>query len=75
MVASSSLLAVTTGLPAASAASTRLRAGSMPPMSSTTMSTDGSFTTEAASAQSRSPASDARRAGPLLGDVPARRCG
>ena len=40
--ARSALLAVTTGLPSASAASTSARAGSTPPMTSTMTSTDGS---------------------------------
>src|SRR5438270_301307 len=48
-LASSSLLAVTTGLPALRASRIRLRAGSMPPITSTTTSTSGSLTTEAAS--------------------------
>ena len=48
-LASSSLLAVTTGLPAASAVVISSRAGSMPPMTSTTRSTSGSATTSWAS--------------------------
>ena len=48
-VASSSLLAVTTGFPAISASTMRVRAGSIPPMTSTTMSTSGSPTTAPAS--------------------------
>src|SRR5436189_3229028 len=43
-IASSSLLAVTTGLPAMSASTMSERAGSTPPITSTTMSTSGSFT-------------------------------
>jgi len=45
----SSLLAVTTGLPAFRAVSTSSRAGSNPPMSSTTRSISGSATTDAGS--------------------------
>ncbi len=45
----SSLLAVTTGFPASRAANTRSLAGSRPPMTSTTRSTSGSTTTDAAS--------------------------
>ncbi len=48
-LASSSLLAVTTGLPALRASRIRVRAGSIPPMTSTTTSTSGSATTEWAS--------------------------
>src|SRR6266508_2069784 len=48
-VASSSLLAVTTGLPSRIASRIRERAGSMPPITSTTTSTSGSATTAAAS--------------------------
>src|SRR5919108_5978245 len=48
-VASSSLLAVTTGLPSPIAWRIRERAGSMPPITSTTTSTSGSATTSAAS--------------------------
>lgn len=48
-LASSSLLAVTTGLPAFNAATINSRAGSMPPINSTTRSTAGSATTSAAS--------------------------
>ncbi len=48
-LARSSLFAVTTGLPAASASRIRLRAGSMPPIASTTRSTSGSATTPWAS--------------------------
>src|SRR6266536_6570651 len=47
-VASSSLLAVTTGLPSRIASRIRLRAGSIPPITSTTTSTCGSATTSAA---------------------------
>src|SRR5690606_28299169 len=43
-LASTSLLAVTTGLPLSSAAAMRSRAGSTPPMTSTTMSMPGSLT-------------------------------
>src|SRR5579862_3607270 len=52
-LATSSLLAVTTGLPALRAARIRVRAGSIPPMTSTMTSTDGSATTAAASWVSR----------------------
>src|SRR5690606_10953004 len=48
-LASSSLLAVTTGLPARRARRMRCRAGSMPPMVSTTRSMSGSVTTDSAS--------------------------
>jgi hypothetical protein len=48
-LASSSLLAVTTGLPAFNAERIRVRAGSTPPITSTTMSTSGLDATEAAS--------------------------
>ena len=47
-LASSSLLAVTTGLPARSALVISSRAGSIPPMTSTTRSTSGSATTSSA---------------------------
>ena len=50
----SSLLAVTTGLPAARAVSTSWRAGSRPPISSTTTSTPGSETSPLASPVRRS---------------------
>src|SRR4051794_28374226 len=48
-VAISSLFAVTTGFPLIKASTMRVRAGSMPPITSTTMSTSGSPTTAAAS--------------------------
>src|SRR3954470_24089033 len=48
-LARSSLLAVTTGLPAASAPRISSRAGSIPPMTSTTTSTSGWLTTPAVS--------------------------
>ncbi len=48
-LASSSLLPVTTGLPLRSAAVMSSRAGSIPPMTSTTTSISGSFTTAIAS--------------------------
>ncbi|CAB4587420.1 unannotated protein [freshwater metagenome] len=48
-LANSSLLAVTTGLPSDSAVEMSSRAGSMPPMTSTTRSTSGSLTTAWAS--------------------------
>ncbi len=53
-LANSSLLAVTTGLPALRASRISWRAGSMPPMTSMTTSTSGSLTTEAASLVNRS---------------------
>ena len=52
--ASSSLFAVTTGLPARNAARINDLAGSIPPMSSTTTSIDGSATTRTASSVIRS---------------------
>src|SRR6266511_3953975 len=51
--ASSSLLAVTTGLPAFRASVMRLRAGSIPPITSTTTSMSGSVTTASASCVNR----------------------
>ena len=67
-VASSSLLAVTTGLPASRAVRIRVRAGSMPPMTSTTRSMSGSATTPAASSVSTP---GARSTGRGPGDVAA----
>ena len=60
----SCLLAVTTALPAVSAASWIVRAGSMPPISSITTSISGSFTRSAKSAVVRTPGgASARRWG------------
>ncbi len=53
-LASSSLLAVMTGLPALSASRMNWRAGSMPPITSMTTSMSGSLTTDAASLVKRS---------------------
>src|SRR5581483_8136784 len=53
-LARSSLLPVTTALPFCRAVRINSRAGSIPPMSSTTTSTDGSSTTDAASLVNRS---------------------
>ena len=60
--ASIALLAVTTGLPAASAACTRARAGpSDPPINSTTTSAAGSAASATGSSYQRRPASDTPR--------------
>ena len=53
-LASSSLFAVTTGFPDDSASSTSDRAGSIPPITSTTTSTDGSQTAAKGSSTKRS---------------------
>src|SRR5579859_622028 len=65
-LASSSLLAVTTGLPPLRASKIRPRAGSMPPITSTTTSIDGSATTAWASLVSTPPGRDTVRSRVVL---------
>ena len=64
--ARSALLAVTTCLPAAMASSTRLLAGSMPPITSTTMSISGSLTRSCQSLESVTRSSTMPRARSIL---------